>query len=59
VPAAEACVPNSGQYRYVYGDERIFFVDPANRRVVQIGRDDEAFRYKPVVSFKARRVMPE
>jgi hypothetical protein len=32
----EAWGPKLRTYRYVYGDDRIFFVDPANRRVIQV-----------------------
>jgi len=35
-PVPEAWGPDLRTYRYVYGDDRIFFVDPANRRVVHV-----------------------
>lgn len=35
-PVPEAWGPELRTYRYVYGDNRIFFVDPSSRRVVQV-----------------------
>ena len=35
-PVPEAWGPDLRTYRYVYGDDRIFFVDPSSRRVVQV-----------------------
>jgi Protein of unknown function (DUF1236) len=35
-PVPEAWGPELRTYRYVYGDDRIFFVDPSSRRVVQV-----------------------
>jgi hypothetical protein len=36
VPVPEAWGPELRTYRYVYADDRFFFVDPSSRRVVQV-----------------------